>query len=84
MNVLNFWGLSSPPENRFLCHVISDTASVNPAMVRALGADYEWIPCACHLLQLVVLDALELVNPLLQRHRNIVSLLWRLISNFTR
>jgi hypothetical protein len=72
-NVLAFWDLLLPKEERFICHVVSDTTAVNPAMVRLLdGGGYEWIPCACHLLQLVVNDALKYVTPILQRHRNIV------------
>lgn len=62
-----------PKEDRFIWHVVSDTAAVNPAMVKLLDKEeHVWIPCACHLLQLVVNDALVYVKSLLQRHRNIV------------
>lgn len=57
-------------DNRFVNVILSDSAAVNPAFVRKM--QYNWIPCACHRLHLVVQDALECVEPLLQRHRNIV------------
>lgn len=72
--ILSHWGLWKPKEERFITHVVSDTTSVNPKMVDLLSGqgEHEWIPCACHLLQLVVNAALILVKSLLQRHRNIV------------
>jgi hypothetical protein len=88
-DILAFWNLWQPSEERFLCHIISDTTAVNPAMVGKLDNDsHYWVQCACHLLQLVVLDALDNVKALLQRHRNIVgSLLLFLMlrrSDFSR
>ena len=65
--ILDFWDLNSCG---FISHAVSDTASVNPKTVGLLGLN--WIPCACHLLQLAVSKALHCVGPLLQRHRNLV------------
>lgn len=68
--VLMDWGLDKEEPERFIHHIVSDTTNVNPAFVKQMG--YHWIPCAAHLLHLVVQDALAIVNPILQRHRNIV------------
>jgi hypothetical protein len=74
MKVLVNWGLHKEEETeRFLYHIVSDTTAVNPLFVKQMG--YKWIPCACHLLHLVMQDALISVKPLLQRHRNIVCIL---------
>lgn len=88
MQVLERWGLHKEnPEDRFIFHVVSDTTAVNPSFVKQMG--YNWIPCAAHILHLVVQDALTRVLPLLQRHRNIVccfvisSFLFSLFSLFS-
>eukprot|EP01127_Copromyxa_protea_P001356 TRINITY_DN1136_c0_g2_i2.p1 TRINITY_DN1136_c0_g2~~TRINITY_DN1136_c0_g2_i2.p1 ORF type:complete len:628 (+),score=121.92 TRINITY_DN1136_c0_g2_i2:553-2436(+) len=68
--ILDCWGLKYSKEERFLCHIVSDTTNVNPAFVNKMG--YQWVPCACHLLQLVILDSLKPVFSVLKRHRNVV------------
>jgi hypothetical protein len=71
--VLNEWDIAFSEENlqRFVYHVVSDTVSVNSKFIQTMG--YNWIPCSCHLLNLVVKDSLEVVKILLHRHRNLVS-----------
>jgi hypothetical protein len=83
MKVLVNWGLHKEEEiERFLYHIVSDTTAVNPLFVKQMG--YKWIPCACHLLHLVMQDALISVKPLLQRHRNIVCILTYKLMFFLR
>lgn len=80
MQVLQRWGLHKElAEDRFLFHIVSDTTTVSPSFVKQMG--YNWIPCTAHLLHLVIQDALAIVAPILQRHRNIVRMITRLKSS---
>jgi len=44
-----------PVKERFIQRFVTDTTTVMPAMVQLLG--FKWIPCAAHVLNLVVKDA---------------------------
>jgi hypothetical protein len=67
--ILKEWGLEDQLHNvwedRFIKYFTSDTTNVMPAFVKSLGM--HWIPCAAHLMNLVVSGSLINVKNLIKR-----------------